>query len=213
MIGRAGAARGELVVLLAAFAALAGCARTMSYDATRFAAWRIAADRKLDGRAAVLTTPEDDTTEWARKPSGAVGSAGTVRVPVGVIAREAARRVLGELFLDGAEALHEAAGLERYRAVVTPRITAFEYHFPLSAMFTSRVELALSLHVIARDARGEVLLDRTYDSGRIQADGAGRDDAAAALDRGVHQVAQALMLRAAADVREHLAPAAAASAP
>jgi hypothetical protein len=200
-------------MLVAVLAMVAGCSRTMRYDPKRFASWRIAADRRLDGRAAFLTTPEDDAAEWARKPSGAVGSAGTMHVPVGVIAREAARRVLGELFLDGADALHDPAGLERYRAVVTPRITSFEYHFPLAAMFTPRVELELSLHVIARDARGEVLLDRTYQSGRIQADGAGKDDPAAALDRGVHQVAQALMLRAAADVREQLAPPAATSAP
>jgi hypothetical protein len=193
---------------LGALVLLAGCTHVGRYEPEHFATWRIAQDKKLEGRALVLTTAKDDAYVWSGRPTGVVGSAMTLTLPLGVLAREAAKRVFGDLFLGGADASSDATHLEGYRAVVSPRITEFRHSYPWSSIFTQSGELALSVHVALLDARGAVAFEKTYESGF---EVAGRPGVAAgeAISQAAHVAAQALMLRAATDVREQLAPEAA----
>lgn len=190
---------------MCALALLASCTHAGQFAPTNFAPWRIARDERLEGRALVLTTEKDDAYVWSGRPTGLVGSAMTLTLPLGVIAREAAKRVFGDLFLGGADVSNDAPRLEAYRAVVSPRITAFSYRYRWPSIFDNSAEFALSLHVALLDARGAVAFEQTYESDRVEVPGRYGVLPAEAITQAAHVAAQALMLQAAADIRERLA--------
>ncbi len=200
------------VIAVGALALLASCTHVGTFEPKHFASWQIAENKKLDGRALVLTTVQDDAYVWSGRPTGVVGSATTLTLPLGVLGREAAKRVFGDLFLGGADASNDAAHLDGYRAVVFPRITAFSYKYGWSSIFTQGGEFALSMHVALLDARGGVAFERTYASGRLEVASRPQVAPAEAISQAAHVAAQALMLQAAADIASHLATQAA-SAP
>jgi hypothetical protein len=194
------------VTAVGALALLASCTHVGRFEPKHFASWQIAENKKLDGRALVLTTVQDDAYVWSGRPTGAVGAATTLTLPLGVLVREAAKRVFGDLFLGGADASNDTAHLDGYRAVVSPRITAFSYRYGWSAIFmTESGEFALSMRVALLDARGGVTFERTYASGRLEVAGRSQVAPAEAISQAAHVAAQALMLQAAADIATHLA--------
>ena len=183
---------------------LSGCTTVGRYEPKHFAEWRIAADKKLDGRALVLTTPEEDAYVWSGRPTGFVGSAITLTIPFGVLARESATRVFGDLFTGGAAASNEPSHVSDYRAVISPRVIAFQHRYTWSSLFTQSSEFSLSARVSLLDAHGAARFEKTYDSGRLEVPGREDLPAAESLVRAVHIAIQDLMLQAAADVRAEL---------
>lgn len=195
---------------MGALALLASCTHVGTYHPKHFAPWQIAPEKKLEGRALVLTTAGDDVYVWSGRPTSIFGSGITLRLPLGVVTREAARRVFGDLFIGGVEASNDASRREGYRAVVSPRVTAFEHEY---GWFTGY--FVLSIHVALLDAGGAVSFEKTYRSGRLEVAARPPEvETPEAISQGVHVAAQAIMLQAAGDVREHLAaPAAPAPRP
>jgi len=189
--------------MAAACTVLMGCGaltHTGAYDPSAFAPWRIAQEWKLEGRALILTAANDDAFVYSGRPRGFVGSATTLRLPLGVIVREAAVRVFGDLFLGGAKVSNDASRLEGCRAVITPRFVAFSHQYGWS---TNRFEL--SVRVALLDAGGQVAFEKSYDSGQLEVPaGVYRASPARPIDRAAHVAIQQLMLQAAADVRTHL---------
>ncbi|GAO01210.1 hypothetical protein [Anaeromyxobacter sp. PSR-1] len=119
----------------------------------------------------------------------------------------------GDLFLGGADLSNDATHLDGHRAVIAPRITAFSYRYPWPSIFTNSGELAMSIHVALLDARGAVAFEQTYVAERVEVPGRPGVLAAENITRAAHVAAQAVMFRAAEDIRERLAPQAAPPAP
>ncbi len=192
-----------------AMALLASCTHVGTFDPKHFQPWQIAEDKKLEGRALVLTAAEADGYVYSGRPASFVGSANTLTLPLGLLVREAAKRVFGELFLGGADASNDASHLEGYRAVVSPRLVGFTYQYGWSALYSPSGQFALSIRVALLNASGAVVFEKIYESGLLEATGSAQVDAPEAISRGAHVAAQTLMLQAAADLRERLAPQAA----
>lgn len=205
-MGFAATADGPRPAWALALVAAAACTVVGKYEPERFADWRIAADMKLAGCAAVRTAPEDDALVYRGRPSGVVGSAVTLEVPLGKITREAARRVFGDLFLGGAVAAPVSPGEAPCAVAITPRATRFEWSYP--GLGTPLLEVSVA--VLARDASGRVLVERSYDSGPVRGEATG---GARAVVAATHVALQALMLRAAEDLRAQLVPATAPASP
>jgi len=185
-----------------AAALLTGCAALIhhgKYDPKAFAPWRIAQDKKIEGRALILSTARDDGLAYSGHPPGMAGVATSQVLPFGVIIREAAKRVLGDLFLGGADTSNDASHLEGYRAVVVPRFSDFVYRVRIFG--TSQLDL--SVHVALLDARGQAVFEQNYDSGWEDVPPQERADPTL-IDRAAHVAAQRVMLQAAADVRDWL---------
>jgi hypothetical protein len=179
-----------------------GCTFTYAekYDPKAFASWRIAQDQKVEGRVLILTTAEDDAFIYSGAPKGTwVGSATTLTLPLGVITREAAARVLGGLFVGGAVTSNDGSQLAGYGIVVTPRLADFGYEIGLF----SRSHLEASVRVTVRDAEGKAAFEKIYASGRFEVTDPS-DFKQRVIAHAAHVVIQTLMLRAAADVKAHL---------
>jgi hypothetical protein len=198
----------------AALLLLAGCVTMGRYDPEYFAAWPISPEMKLEGRALIRTAPEEDAFVYSGRPVTFTGSAITLRLPLGVATREAAVRVFGDLFRGGAAASSDGGETAGYRVVISPRVTGFR-HACRWSLFAPRV-FTVSVAVAVQDGEGHDVLARTYDSGEVAVDNvAVRKREAEAVSRTVQMALQALMLRAAADVKAALegAPAPAAAPP
>ena len=193
----------RIAIAAGALAALTGCGALTyggRYDRDAFAGWRIAQDRKVDGRALILTTAGDDAFVYSARPTGTLGSATRLELPLGVITREAALRVFGELFTGGATASSDASRAEGCRGVISPRPIAFDHRYGWT---TARFHVAV--HVALLDERGQPLLEKLYDSGWLEAPRRhGERSAGRAIEREAHVAIQRLMLAAAADVKARL---------
>jgi hypothetical protein len=183
----------------AALAICAACTTTGRYDPKYFAPLPIAPDKVLAGRALIQMTAEDEAFVFSGHPTTVVGSAGTLVLPLGQMTREAALNVFGALFRGGAEAATAVPpAREGYAVIVSPRVERFSY-----AVGIGEVRPALAISVAVLDPEGRALLDRrTYESAGSAA--ATSERPVESLSRAMHLVVQALMLRAAADVRARL---------
>lgn len=187
-------------IAIASLALLAGCSTVHGvYDPRRFADWPIDPAKKLDGCVTILTTPQEDAFVWRGKPTGFVSSAYTLEVPLGMITREAAVRVLGDLFRGGAVKVSGGGAPSACRVVVAPRPTRFAW----TAYMFSRPAFELSVQVDATSAAGATVLSKLYESGRWRAGAPGEQDAPS-VTASAHVVLQQVMLRAAADLKAEL---------
>lgn len=169
-----------------------------TYDPGRFADWPIDPAKKLDGCVTLSTTAEEDAFVWRGGPKGRVAKTVTLEVPLGLITREAAARVFGDLFRGGLakDAGSAAAGC---RVVVTPRPTQFAW---VDHVF-SPPQLEVSVRIEARTASGETLVSKEY-SARWRAGVAYRKIPAEDVVPAAHPAVQSLMLQAAGDVKAAL---------
>lgn len=184
----------------AALALCAACTTTGRYDPKYFAPLPIASDKKVDGRALIEMSGEDEAFVFSGRPTTIVGSAGTLVLPLGQITREAALNVFGALFTGGAEAATAVPPAQGGHAViVSPRVERFSYSYGIGEF---RPVLAIS--VAALDPEGRTLLDRrTYESAGSAA--VPTEQPVEFLSRTTQLAVQSLMLRAATDVRARLA--------
>ena len=198
---------------LAAVAAsmLLSCTYVGRYDSKNFVSFEAAKDKQMEGKALVLTTIEDDAYEYTGRPVGFVGSANTLKLPLGVIVREAARNIFGLAFRDGADASTDPQHSIAYRVVVTPHIQAFSYEYSLSSVITQSGHSSLSVHITLLNTEGAVIFEKTYDSGPVEV--GSEDQGPQAIAHSAHIAAQYVMLLAAADMKDRLAKDAAALEP
>ncbi len=185
----------------AGLALLAGCTLVGAYDPSYFAPWRIDPVKKIEGRALVLTAAEDDAFVYSERPTTFIGSAFTLRLPLGVLAREAALRVFGDLFRGGAAASNDPSNAAGHRAVISPHVTRFTHTY-----YWTRAIVSMSVSVRLLDARDVVLFEKSYDAGPVEVETMDGPPAAERFTRTTQVTLQGLMLRAAADVKAQLDP-------
>jgi len=178
-----------------------GCTHVGRFDARHFAPAPIAPEMIVASQAFILTTLEEDEQVHSVRPETFVGSAITLKLPTGRIAREAALRVFGEVFEKGATVVRELPEEAGSGVVITPRVTRVRWWFK---DFGSTLILNVTLAAHARCVRGDVLLDGTYDSGRVEVQRARDEPAGESMTRAAHQVVQALMLQAGYHLRAQL---------
>lgn len=130
-----------------------------TYDPAAFAAWRIAADQRVPGRAWVMTAPEDDAFLWSGHEKGWNP---VLVLPMGMVVREAAVRTFGGLFVGGAEAGCQAPRAGDERVVITPRLKSLSHRLD---GWTRRMAVEVSIQVSVLGPEGQVAFERTSTSG------------------------------------------------
>jgi hypothetical protein len=192
---------------LTLMAVLGGCAQTATYNAAYLTPPATAAADKLTGQALVYTVQADDDTLWSGKPTSFTGSATTLTIPLGMIAREVAALVFGNAFQGGAVKAHTLAGASGYRVIVQPRISNFSYEYDAltNAGFAVTPTVSLTLDLALLDAAGKTVQQRRYDSGKVVTaayfvSGSPGEE----IGKAAHKAVFDLMTQAARDVREWL---------
>jgi hypothetical protein len=192
--------RGACAVLVVAL--LAGCTYVGKYNPRYLVPWRIDPAQKLDGRALILTEVQDDAFVYSGHPTGFTGCANTLRLPLGVLARQSAMLVFGGLFREGVSTSNDRSRLDGYQAVISPRIVSFAYNYEWSLLSTTTIFLSVSVSRL--DAHGNVVFEKTYDSGPVEGGSATGDAAGEAMNKAAHVTLQDLMLQAATDIKAQL---------
>jgi hypothetical protein len=190
------------VLLMALLAS--GCAQMATYNAGYVGTPATPQDEKLAGKVLVYTERADDETPFVGPPTSFTGGGTQLTMPIGVIAREIAATVFGDLFRDGAVKANALDGATAYRVVVKPKVVSFSYEYNqlknLGFAVTPTVVLTLEVSTLAAD--GRVLQRRRYDSGTVEMpayliSGAPGEE----IGKATHKAIYDLMLKAAADVR------------
>jgi hypothetical protein len=191
----------------AALLVLAGCAQVATYNASYHPSPVTAAADKLPGKVLVLTAKADDETPWAGKPTSFTGGGTTLTIPLGVITREIAATVFGDLFRDGAVKANSLAGATGVRIAVTPKVSQFSYEYNQlkNVGFAITPTVVLTLEVSTLDSAGKPRKTRRYDSGTVEMpaymiSGAPGEE----IGKAAHKAIYDLMVKAAADVREDI---------
>jgi hypothetical protein len=200
--------RATLGPTLVAALALSGCAQMATYNAAYIGTPATPTAEKLAGKALVYTDKMDDDTPYVGAPTSFTGSATKLTIPLGVITREIAATVFGDLFQDGAAKANTLADAAAFRVVVHPRVSSFSYEYNQlkNLGFAVTPTVVLTLEVRTLDAAGKLLQRRTYDSGTVEMpayliSGSPGEE----IGKGAHKAVYDLMRRAAADVRADLA--------
>ena len=113
--------------LFAALAVLAlgGCAMTSTFNPGYLAAARRPVAEQADGKALIVTTPQDDAYVYTGHPTSFTGAATTLTLPLGSIVKETATAAFADRFKGGAEAAGAITNADSYAVIVAPRLTSF----------------------------------------------------------------------------------------
>ena len=158
-----------LFAVLAALA-LAGCAMTGTFNQGYLAAARRPVTVQADGRALVVTTPEDDAYEYTGHPTSFTGGATTLTMPLGLIVKETATAAFADTFKGGAEAAGAVKDADRYTVIVAPRLTSFSYEYNQlkNLGFALTPTASAVVEVRKLDSNGETRWQRSYSSGPVE---------------------------------------------
>lgn len=163
-------ARSIVIFAIAGVLALSGCAMTSAYNQGYLAAARRPVVAQVEGRALVVTTPEDDAYVYTGRPTSLTGAATTLTIPLGAIARESAVAAFADTFKGGAEAAGAVRDADRYAVIVAPRLTSFSYEYNqlknVGFAITPTTSIAVDVRVL--DAKGETRWQRSYSSGPVE---------------------------------------------
>jgi hypothetical protein len=199
--------RGLALAAILLGALLSGCAQMATYNPAYITKPVTADADKLAGKALVYTVKADDDAVWKGNPTSFTGSATTLSIPLGVIAREIAAVVFGDTFRDGAVKANSLAAATGYRVIVQPKVSAFSYEYNglKNAGFAITPTVILTLEVSLLDAAGKTVNQRRYDSGTVETpayfiSGAPGEE----IGKATHKALFDLMTRAAKDLREVL---------
>lgn len=192
---------------LALAALLAGCAQTATYNAAYVSKPSYAEADRLAGRVLVYTEKADDETPYVGNPTSFTGSATKLTIPLGLIAREIAATVFGELFRDGAVKSGSLEGAAQYRVVVQPKVRQFSYEYNQAKNlgFAITPTVILTLDVSLLDGAGKQVRRRSYESGTVEMpaymiSGSPGEE----IGKAAHKALSDLMARAANDLRDEL---------
>jgi hypothetical protein len=204
----------RIVAVVFAGLVATGCAGPRyqgAFDSKAFATLKIAEDRRIDGRALIVTSAADDGYVFSGPPTSITGRATLLSAPLGVIAREAAVGVFGNLFRGGAETRRGEAEAFPGTVMLSPRVTGFAYTY---GFLGSQHQVQVQVHLACRGPDGRLIYDKDLDSGEVTVwspTSADQKGGAKRVVDGAHAVVQALLVKAAGEFRDDLAAAISAS--
>lgn len=146
---------------------MSGCASTLQYNPAYIGNPAPASTEALEGKAAVLITPEDSVVQFSGGPTSFTGGATSATIPFGTIIAQAAKVVYGKLFADGVDEVNVMPEGRKYRYVVQPQLGGFSYAYnsakSLGLAVTPQADLSILVSVY--DSSGNLLSRKTYSSG------------------------------------------------
>lgn len=190
-------------------ALLNGCAHTGAYDPSYLAAARRPSEGVIEGKALIVTSKEEDSYVFNDHPTSFTGAATTLSLPIGQIAKEAAKAAFADRFKGGAETTTAFESAQGYRLVVAPKVTKFSYAYNqlknLGFAITPTVEANTHVRVLGSD--GSIRSEHDYASGPVEAPSYMLSSKPGeAITKLAHRVLYDLMSKAADDAVAGLSP-------
>jgi hypothetical protein len=193
------------ILVLAAALLLGGCSMATGYRPDYVQPRAVAAEERIQGKALLVTSTEEDQYVFSGHPTSFTGSASTLSVPLGFMTRQIAETVFGEVCTEGVD--HAAAAASGYAVIVRPKVTLFEFGYPqlknLGFAITPEARVDLNVKLLGSD--GQPLLDKDYSTGTREGksymlSGSPQERTSKLAHQGIYD----LMREAAADIARHL---------
>lgn len=156
----------SVALLLFSFA-LAGCNSTVQYNRVYLGNAQPPAAGTIAGKALLQTTADEDGYVFSGNPTSLTGGGTTMAIPLGRINLESAKLVFSQLFSEGVSVSGEPVPGERYAAIIHPTVTGFEYAYNQlrNAGFAITPQASVGIAIEVRNAAGDIVSARTYESG------------------------------------------------
>ncbi len=186
---------------------LSGCTTMVRYNPDYITQDLPTFEGVYDGKALVVTSIEDDNKIYSQKPSSFTGSANTIQLKLGNYIKNIAVEVLSQMFREGADHSTEIPESSDYRIIIEPKINSFDYKYNQlkNLGFAITPETQVVIDVTLFDSSGNLLLEKTYDSGLISTGTyVASLDPPEKINSNVHSAMYNLMLEATADIEQHL---------
>lgn len=148
---------------------LTACSHTASYNAAHFEYSPQAFEQKIDGIAAIEMNKQEQAETYTGNPTSFTGSATTLTLPIGQILREGAVLAFRDMFSEGAEVIEQSNG-RAYTAIIKPSVRSFSYEYNQlkNIGFAITPTATVALEVKMANEEGEVIWERTVDSGPVE---------------------------------------------
>ncbi len=150
--------------MVASFSALLGCTHVMEYKPKYLGTTKVDKKQTLVGKCAIYTTSRDDSYIFQGPPGSVFSSAETLKIPLGLITKNAAIRVFDEVCSE-VSTVDKLDG-NNYDIAIYPRPIGFEYYFTergfLRLVITPQVVVHLQIEVF--NSKQDVILSKAYKS-------------------------------------------------
>lgn len=183
---------------------LSGCAYNVGYNSTYLPAAQ--PHQKTPGKVLVYMPDKDANRVFKGHPTSFTGGGTTLTIPLGDITRQIAVRAFSNEFtsVTAADTIKNQAD---YTVVVQPRVQHFEYAYNQlkNLGFAITPETRVDLSVKASDRQGRTIIDKVYQSGKIEGETyMASASPAEKVNAAVHKTLWKLMNDAIADIKAKL---------
>lgn len=190
---------------------LTACSHTASYNAAHFEYSPQAVEEKIDGMAAIQMSRSEQAETFTGNPTSFTGSATSLTLPIGKILREGAVLAFRDMFSEGAEVIEQPSNDHRYVAIIQPSVRSFSYKYNQlkNAGFAVTPTATIDLEVKMTNGNGEVIWEKTIDSGAVEGPaymitGAPGEEISKVAHKAVLQTMQQAASQAYEDLRDHV---------
>lgn len=157
----------RVLLLILSFLVSFGCTHDMEYKPKYLGTPVFDQVHKFDGKCAIYTTSRDDSYVFQGYPSSVYGSAETLKIPLGLITKNAAVRVF-DAVCDEVSTVDSLDGRD-YDVAIYPSPIGFEYFFAergfLRLVITPQV--VIYLQITAFNSDQDVVFEKSYNSGVV----------------------------------------------
>jgi hypothetical protein len=183
---------------------LSGCAYNVGYNSTYLPAEQT--HQKTPGKVLIYMPDKDANWVFKGHPTSFTGGGTTLTIPLGDITRQIAVRAFSNEFtsVTAADMIKNQAD---YTMVVQPRVKHFEYAYNQlkNLGFAITPETRVDLSVKASDSQGRTIIDKVYQSGKIEGETyMASASPAEKVNAAVHKTLWKLMNDAIADIKTRL---------
>ena len=196
----------RLMMLMGLVALLNGCSvshEVIKFDPTLMSSqWGGDRYYKLEGKALVLTDPDDDQRITSFAPPTICSDEHILDIQLGAFAAGGATLAFGKVFTDGADWRNPPTQFDTYKVIVRPYVSSFFYDIDNCGTWSplvAKMEATVSISIF--DNKENMIWEHSYQSGPFQnepADASG-SNFSSLVSTALHQKIKELMARATFD--------------
>lgn len=149
---------------------LSACSHTATYNVSHFEYTPQAFAQKIDGMAAIQMSQKEQAATYTGNPTSFTGSATTLTLPIGHILRGGAVLAFRDMFSGGAKVIAAPPQDQVYSVIIKPSVRSFSYEYNQlkNAGFAVTPTATVVLDIRVTHEEGEVIWERTVDSGPVE---------------------------------------------
>ena len=128
--------------------------------------------QKISGKGLVFMEVADEAYIFEGRPTSFTGGGTSLKLPLGVYAKQIALKVFSGLFTEGVRFSNNIEDSGDYLLTISPKVTNFSYAYDAASSlgFAVTPEAKISMQILVYDRNSKKVFEKTYNPDKLKGD-------------------------------------------